>query len=341
MSLPLVFSENIKTIDISKIILAGDVGGTKTNLALYTIEGNNKSLLQEKLYKSKHYKSFADIVSDFLNELPLPEAVCIGVAGPVLKGKVKLTNLPWDIDTAEIAAEIGIAVSDVHLINDLEATAYGLAMLTEKDIVVIHKGCSEPVGNVAVIAPGTGLGEAGLFWDGKFYNPFATEGGHCDFAPRHKFDFELYEYLQNKFGHVCWERMVCGLGIFNIYQFLRDVKKREEQDWLAQKISEGDPAAVIGQNIEQSAICKETMQLFIRFLAYESSNLVLKFKATGGLFIGGGIAPQLIPYFEEYLFRDYFCSSGRMDPMLESVPVKIILNTKTALLGAAYYAANN
>jgi glucokinase len=184
------------------------------------------------------------------------------------------------------------------------------------------------------------LGEAGLFWDGNYYHPFATEGGHCDFAPRNNFDFELYSFLQKKFGHVSWERLVCGPGIVNIYQFLRDEKKRNEPEWLKEKLNGEDEAAVISGHSKQSEICNETMQLFVRYLAYESANLVIKLKATGGLFIGGGIAPQLITLFQDNAFYSSFCQSGRLNYLLEKVPVKVILNPKTALLGAAYVGSN-
>jgi glucokinase len=242
------------------------------------------------------------------------------------------------MDSNEIAKHISLA--NVYLINDLEATAYGLAMLTDKDLMIIHKSSDTPFGNAAIIAPGTGLGEAGLYFDGKLYHPFATEGGHSDFASRDKTDFELYEYLQNKFGHVSNERVICGPGILNIYQFLKEEKRLEEPGWIIDKIKKGDAAAVISNHIEQSDLCNQTMRLFICFLAYESANLVLKMKATGGLFIGGGIAPQLISLFEKYQFNYFFVDSGRMNHLLEKVTVSIILNTKTAMLGAAYYGAS-
>ena len=212
-------------------------------------------------------------------------------------------------------------------------------MLTEKDLDILHGGQDSPVGNAAVIAPGTGLGEAGLYWDGEYYHPFATEGGHCDFASRNGFDFELYSFLQHKFGHVSWERSVCGPGIVNIYQFLRDEKRREEPEWVKEKMKNADQAAIISRLVPQSGICKEAMQLFVRYLAYESANLVIKLKATGGLYIGGGIVPQIVPLLQNNVFYSSFCQSGRLNYLLEKVPVKIILNTKTALLGAAWYGA--
>lgn len=338
MLLPFYISKKNKESYKSSIVLAGDIGATKTNLALFKIKGNKMFLLQEAQYKSHDYENIIELTDVFIKDLPVPDSICFGVAGPVLNGHAKLSNIQWEIHITELSNHFN--TENVYLINDLEATAYGLAALTEKDIAVIHKGSDTPIGNAAVIAPGTGLGEAGLFWDGNYYHPFATEGGHCDFAPRNEFDFELYNFLQKKFGHVSWERLICGPGIVNIYQFLRDEKKRKEPVWLKEKMKNGDTAATISRNIEQSEICNEAMQLFIRYLAHESANLVIKLKATGGLFIGGGIVPQIVSLLEKDGFYSFFCQSGRLNYLLEKVPVKVILNTRTALLGAAYVAAN-
>ncbi|HUZ60120.1 MAG TPA: glucokinase [Hanamia sp.] len=332
--------ENNKVAGKATIVLAGDIGATKTNLTFFKIEGGHLALLHEAQFKSNDYKNIVELTNAFTKDiLLLPDSICFGVAGPVLNGHAKLSNLDWEIDSDELSDHFKI--KNVHLINDLEATAYGLAMLNETDVAIIHKGDDAGYGNAAVIAPGTGLGEAGLFWDGNYYHPFATEGGHSDFAPRNEFDFELFTFLQKKFDHVSWEHLVCGPGIVNIYQFLREEKKREEPGWLKEEIMKEDAAAVISRRVLQSEICKETMQLFIRFLAYESANLVLKLKATGGLFIGGGIAPQIVSLLENNAFHASFCQSGRLNYLLEKVPVKIILNAKTALLGAAFYGAKN
>lgn len=341
MLLPLYKSEENILKDKTTHVLAGDVGATKTNLAFFRMEGRNMILLNEAQFKSNAYRDFIEMVDAFARDIhPIPDSVCFGVAGPVLNGHAKLSNIDWEIDSAELSSHFKI--KNVHLINDLEATAYGLEMLNETDVAVIHKGDEATAcGNAAVIAPGTGLGEAGLYWDGIYYHPFATEGGHSDFAPRTGFDFELYSFLKKKFGHVSWERLVCGPGIVNIYQFLRDEKKREEPGWLKEEIIKGDAAAVISRYESESEICKETMHFFIRFLAYESANLVLKLKATGGLFIGGGIAPQIVPLFEKNDFHTSFCQSGRLNYLLKKVPVKIILNPKTALLGTAFYGSEN
>jgi glucokinase len=319
------------------VVLAGDVGATKTNLALIKFDGDKTVVLKDTRYKSSDYQNIIELADTFISGISLPDAVCFGVAGPVLDGNARLSNINWEINQNELSGHFG--VKNVQLINDLEATAWGLAMLTEKDLDMLHSGQESPVGNAAVIAPGTGLGEAGLYWDGEYYHPFATEGGHCDFASRNGFDFELYSFLQHKFGHVSWERLVCGPGIVHIYEFLREEKKREEPGWLKEKMKNADAAVIISQHAEQSAICKEAMQLFVRYLAYESANLVIKLKATGGLFIGGGIVPQIVPLLQNNVFYSSFCQSGRLNYLLEKVAVKIILNTKTALLGAAWYGA--
>jgi len=320
-----------------KIILAGDVGATKTNLALFQYKHGKLEVLSEENYRSAGYSNILSMADDFLRKQKKPDVICFGVAGPVLLGHAMLSNIHWQLDSDEIAAHFGIQAT--CLINDLEATAFGLAMLTESDVTTVMAPGENIAGNAAIIAPGTGLGEAGLYKDSNnIYHPFATEGGHCDFAPRNEFDFELYCFLRKEYEHVSWERLICGPGILNIYRFLRDVKKREEPGWLTEKFKNADPAAVISGHADQSKICGEAMQTFVRYLAYESANLVLKFKATGGLFIGGGIIPQIVPLIKTKLFYDSFCSSGRLNYLLEKTPVKIILNPKAALLGAAYYA---
>ena len=339
MLLPIKSSDKFNLQDKSQIVLAGDVGATKTHLGLFKVKGNAIVLIAKKEFASKDYKNITEMIEIFLREAPVPDSICFGVAGPVMNGRAKLSNISWDIDSRQLARRFKI--KKVKLLNDLEANAYGLAELNQKDVISVHSVKNAEQGNVAIISPGTGLGEAGMYWDGEYYHPFATEGGHCDFAPRNEFDFELYNFLKKQFGHVSWERLLCGPGIVNIYNFLRDKKKQKEPQWLMKKMKEGDAAAIISQHIDKSAICKETMEHFIRYLALESANLVLKFKATGGLFIGGGIAPKIISLFTINHFYDSFCQSGRLDYLLEKVPIKIILNAQTALLGAAWYGIKN
>src|SRR5579862_1745751 len=322
-------------------VLAGDVGGTKTNLAIFRVTKKSVSVLLEKKYHSSKYPSCIDIIEQFIKEenLPKPDRICLGVAGPVVQGKVEITNLNWDLDIKEVMERLGL--TEVALINDLEATAYGLAALTEKDMISIHKGSEQNKGNMAIIAPGTGLGEAGLFWDGNAYHPFPTEGGHSDFCPRSESDFELHSFLQKKYGIVSWEKVVAGPGIHDIYLFLISKKKSKQPVWITNAFKKDDPSSIISHAAlhNKDKACVEAMQFFVRFLARESSNLVLKMKATGGLFLGGGIPPKIVPLLKKKSFFENYLNCDRMQNLVKAVPIKIIANDKTALLGAAYYGA--
>jgi glucokinase len=296
-------------------------------------------MLKEKRYVSHDFSSLTDIILDFCGQ-DMPDRLCAAVAGPVLHGKSQLTNLNWQLDSEAMSQALKIPV---FFINDLEATAYGLAGLEEDQRTVLAPGEAGAEGNIAIIAPGTGLGEAGLFWDGERYHPFATEGGHSDFAPRNETDIELYRYLQQQFGHVSWERVVSGMGIKTLYHFLTEARKEPIPGWLAQRMQQEDPAAVISEAAMQKEdpVCGEVMDLFVRFLATEASSLVLKRMATGGLYIAGGIPPKILPLLQTGSWTENFDNSGRMHLLSEKVPVYAVLNDKIALLGAAYYAAYN
>jgi glucokinase len=332
---PISFPKRIP-LQEGKKLLAADVGGTKTHLAMITAREGEISILRETVYASNDFPSLLEIMKKFIGDESLPTRICIAFAGPVIEGKAKATNLGWDIEARQISQDLG--VSHVFLINDLEAEAYGLAALKPNDLIQIYPGNPRAKGNAAIIAPGTGLGEAGLYWDGTALFPFATEGGHTDFAPRITFDWELLQYLQHKYGHVSWERVVSGMGISNIYHFLRDIKRWEEPAWLEEKIKSESPAAAIGAAaLEGSAICEKTLQVFVRYLAVEASNLALKIGATGGLYIGGGIPPKIWTPDLQAIFLEHFLQVGRLRPLIESVPVQLVLNTKTVLLGAAFY----
>ncbi|MBC7722446.1 MAG: glucokinase, partial [Pedobacter sp.] len=288
----------------------------------------------------KDYTSIDIVIKQFLvdNKSLKPTSICIGAAGPVSDNKVTFTNLSWVVDGAEIAKQTGI--KNVAIINDLEATAYGIACLAETDFYIIQNGNKTTKGNIAIIAPGTGLGEAGMYFDGRHYHPFATEGGHSEFSPRTAVDIELLQYLQQQNHIISWEYLVSGPGTFSIYQFLRDIKNMEEPKWLSDALSTGDKAATISKAaIENKAdICTQTMQLFVKYLAQETANLVLKFKATGGVFLGGGIPPKILPLLKQTLFIDTFKQSDRMQDLIDATPVKVVLNDQAALLGAAYFA---
>jgi glucokinase len=340
-NIPLAFPRRSQLGSKSIMVLAGDVGGTKTNLALYKATVDNMESQKESTYHSASYASFQDILTQFLSENKgiKPDRICLGVAGPVLKGKVELTNLSWILDSEEVKK--GAGATEASLINDLEATAYGLGGLTARDFVSIHESSGDFRGNIAIIAPGTGLGEAGLYWDGHSHHPFPTEGGHSDFSPRNEMDIALFEYLQKKYEVVSWEKVIAGPGIYDIYQFLCEVKGRPKAAWLQEQLRTQDPSAVISKMAldEKDPACIETMQLFVRYLARESSNLVLKLKATGGLFLGGGIPPKITPLLMQNNYYDNYLDCDRMQHLLKNVSIKIMLSDKTALLGAAYFGA--
>lgn len=319
------------------ILLAADIGGTKSNLALYKYDGSKLVLTKEEKYPTKDFNGPDELIKKFLGQDPIPDRICLGVAGPVQDGKAKITNVPWEIDTATLSSQFD--QRPVFIINDLEANAYGLATLEQIDIHPLHTGKIQK-GNIALISPGTGLGEAGLFWDGTHYSPFATEGGHSDFSPITAVDDELLSYLRRKFGHVSWERLLSGPGIVNIFNFLREERNMDAPGWLLDRMAVHDVAAEISENGDTVAICVETMRLFFRYLATEAGNLALKLKATGGIFIGGGIVPKNVKKIDDGAFIKAFREKGRMKPLLEDIPLLVILNEKTALTGAAWYAVN-
>ena len=319
-------------------LLAADIGGTKVDMALFKMQNGEPSLVKEFRYASKQWDSMSDIILDFCEDVGVPRRMCISFAGPVMEGKAYGINLHWGIDNEVISQKTGIRT--VFLINDLEANCYGLAALTTADLNVIYPGKKKANGNAAVISPGTGLGEGGLFWDGQAYRPFATEGGHTHFAPRNELDWKLFQYLLKKYGHVSWERVISGPGICEIFNFLRDVEKWAVPEHLVSIMDTPDFAAAISAAaIEGCPICEETLRLFSRYLAEEAANLAMKLKTTGGLFIGGGIIPKIWNESHYRIFNEYFFAVGRLHPLVESVPVTLILNPKTALLGAAYYGA--
>ena len=341
LNIPIFFPRAGKARAEGLTILAGDVGGTKSNLAYYEVSNNGLKLIAEATYHSADFHSCSELIKAFYVRFSgqKPNRICLGVAGPVLGGRVYLTNLNWSLDIDEIKHDFG--VDEVALLNDLEATAYGLEGLGADDLINIHEGSVEYPGNMAIIAPGTGLGEAGLYWDGEFCRPFPTEGGHTDFSPRKEIDMKLLEWLNKKYEVVSWEKVIAGPAIHDIYEFLSAFRKRKEPDWLTKILEDTDPSAAISQLglEEKDSVCTETMQLFVRYLARESANLVLKMKATGGLFLGGGIPPKITPLLQQNVFYDNFLDCDRLQYMVAKVPIKIILNPKTALLGAGFWGA--
>jgi len=324
------------------MILAGDIGGTKTTLAFFTIDGDRLKHDVEVTYHSQEHKSLDEIVRKFvtINSLRVNHA-CFGVAGPVKDGRCETTNLPWVVNAKILAAELGF--EGVWLINDLEATAYGIKALEPKDFAILNNGASDAKGNAAVIAAGTGLGEAGFYWDGKQHFPFACEGGHTDFAPRNELEMELLSHLLKHFSHVSYERVLSGPGLSNIYSFLRETGRYgKEPDWLTKKISRGDdPSSAVSEAALEGSceLCVKAMDVFVSIYGAEAGNLALKTLATAGVYVGGGIAPKIIKKLTDGNFMKAFISKGRMEHLMQEMPVSVILNDKTALLGAARYAA--
>ncbi len=318
------------------MILAGDIGGTHARLAFFDVVDGHFRLVSASVFPSREYSGLDQIVTKFVETANLhADAACFGVAGPVRNGKVETSNLPWIIDSSRLAKELNIETP--KLINDLEANAWGIPLLGPGDVVALNQVKGNPTGNQAVISAGTGLGEAGMYWDGTQHQVFACEGGHTDFAPRNQLEFDLLHRLQTRFGHVSYERAVSGPGLVNLYHFLRDSGRGEEPTWLAEEMLNSDPAAAISKAAlaGKSGLAEQAVDLFVSLYAAEAGNLALKLMATGGVFLGGGIAPKLLSKLAGPLFMQSFVAKGRMQTLMESMPVRVITNDKTALLGAA------
>ena len=321
------------------MILAGDIGGTHARLAFFQSQNGHLTPVAEGVFPSRDHSGLDEIVGQFVARQSLrPDVACFGVAGPVRNGKVETSNLPWTVEASRLAGELHLP--STMLINDLEANAWGIASLGAQDQVALNRVKGMPVGNQGVISAGTGLGEAGLFWNGNGYEIFASEGGHCDFAPRTELEIELLRYLVARFGHVSFERIVSGPGLVNVYNFLRDTHRGEEPQWLTDDLAQGDQAATISRAAVagKSVLAEHALDLWISIYGAEAGNLALKLMATGGVFLGGGIAPKIVSKLSGPLFMQAFVSKGRLQPLLESIPVKVITNDKIALFGAARYA---
>jgi glucokinase len=324
------------------MILAGDIGGTNARLAFFDVTDGHFRLISASVFHSREYSGLDQIVSRFVDNSNLhPDAACFGVAGPVRNGRVEASNLPWTIESKRLADELNL--KQALLINDLEANAWGIATLDPKDVVSLNQVKENPVGNQAVISAGTGLGEAGMYWDGSKHHIFASEGGHSDFAPRNELEMDLFRYLSGRYGHVSYERIVSGPGLVNVFHFLRDTGRGTEPQWLSDEIASADPAATISRAALEGAcsLCEQALDLFVSVYAAEAGNLALKLMATGGVFLGGGIAPKMLPKLSGPLFMNAFVGKGRMQALLEAIPVKVITNDKAALMGAARCAAAN
>jgi glucokinase len=328
------------------MILAGDVGGTKVHLALSKFERGKLVNVYDHKYSAREYPGLVQVVEAFLSDcsqrMGQPAevlAACFGVPGPVRHGRLKLTNLPWQLDAAQLSIDLNIP--HVFLINDLEANGYGIAELTPDQILVLSQGDPEAEGNRGLIAAGTGLGEAILVWDGKRYMPMASEGGHTDFAPRNDEEIDLLRYLQKTLGgRVSCERVISGIGLANVYTFCRDVKGLPEPAWLKERMRLEDPNAVIGEVGEAgtSELCVEALNIFVSAYGAEAGNLALKVLSVGGMYVGGGIAPKILNKMQDGAFMKAFTDKGRLSNLLVQTPVRIILESRAALLGAAAYA---
>jgi glucokinase len=337
----LYFPNKLSFGNRKSIILGGDAGGTKVNLAFFEATATDVKMVRSSSYHSGSFPSVNKILQQFMqeNQEYKPEKICLGVAGPVFEGRVTVTNLPWHVDANEIEEATGI--SQVILLNDLEATAYGVAGLEEKDFAILHAGDPEEGGNISILAPGTGLGEAGLFWDGQFHHPFATEGGHCDFSCRNDSDLQLHDFMLRKYKVVSWESIVAGPGVYSIFQFLCEIKKRTFSVAIEDKIKTVDPSAVISDAaIEESdPVCIEAMRIYVRNLARECCNLILKMKSTGGLLLAGGVPPKIISLLQDSYFYENLLDCDRMQDLVKKVPVRVILNDKAPMIGAGWYGA--
>ena len=321
------------------MILAGDIGGTRTRLAAFETEGNRLQRVVDKTYMSQQQDGLATVLADFVRTEGIPvHSACLGVAGPVRGGRSKISNLPWTIDSLEVAKQLKL--NSVGLLNDLEAYAYGIDALESKDFVSLSEGSEDAEGNRAVISARTGLGMAGLYWDGFRHHPFACEGGHADFAPRNNLEMELLGYLQKKYGHISCERILSGPGIKNIYDFLRDTGKSEEPDWLRKQIdAAADPPALISQLASEgkAPICDQALTIFVSVFGAETGNSALRFMSTGGIFVGGSIAAKIVPKMKDPVFMQSFLDKGRMETLLKDMPVKIVVNDDCGIIGAARY----
>ncbi len=323
------------------LVLAGDIGGTKTNLALFSLRGDKLHSESSRSFQSKQYSGLTPVVQEFLAEnRHAIDAACFGIAGPVVDGKVKTPNLPWLVDSAELSH--AVKLDAVSLLNDLEAAAYGILSLENDEFYSLNEGVMRRSGNKALIAAGTGLGQAILYDDGRRFRPLASEGGHGDFAPRNELEIELLRHLIARFERVSYERVVSGPGLFNIYRFLKESRGMDEPHWLAERIANGDdPSAEVTKAAlaNEAEICVLALDLFVSVYGAEAGNLALRAKSVRGLYIGGGIAPKILDKLKDGTFMRAFVDKGRYADFNAAIPVQVVLNPQAPLRGAAYYAA--
>jgi glucokinase len=314
-------------------ILVGDVGGTKTHLVLF----QGEEWIAEKKYYNREFAHFSDIILTFLAPYSLKvDAICFGVAGPIENGSCKATNLPWTLSENEITQELN--VDKVWLINDLMAHGYGVSGLLPHEFETLNKSSKHIEGNRAMIAVGTGLGEVGFYWDGNDYHCFASEGGHCDFAPRNALEIELLLYLQKKYPTVSYERVLSGPGIASLFSFFIEARGEKQPDWVSASAFDDLSVQITQKALKKECpLCVKVVEWFVSVYGSEAGNLALKFLAQGGMYIGGNIARILLPFFKEKEFMKSFTNKGRFSELLSNVSVKLILNEHTAILGAVAF----
>ena len=325
----------------NQLLLAGDIGGTKTILALFSHENGPLHPLFEASYTSDSYPGLDPIIEDFCSQAGAsPSTACFGVAGPVRGTRAVITNLPWQPDTGLLQASHGF--SRATLINDLVANGYAIPHLPQSDLFIVNEGLLTSGGAIGIIAPGTGLGEAIFTWDGSRYLAVPSEGGHSDFAPTSDLEYDLFRFVASLYGHVSYDRICSGRGIPVIYNFLKKHSEIEEPGWLAAQLATADdPTPVIVDaaldDTRACKICRRTLQLFVSILGAETGNLALKGLTTGGIYLGGGIPPRILPLITKNLFMTSFVSKGRMSCLMADIPVTVILNPNAALIGAASF----
>lgn len=328
-------------ITSTDLLLAGDIGGTKTHLAIFSTETDLREPLAEEKFSSINYDGLEPIVDEFLKQSGMrPQRASFGVAGPVVEGVATITNLPWVIRRETLARTFGF--SKVYLLNDLVAIANAIPLLQPDELYTLNAGDAVDEGAIAVVAPGTGLGEAYLTWDGVHYRPFASEGGHVDFAPTTEMELDMLRYLRTRYRHVSYERVCSGKGLPNIYDFLKDSNFAPEPDWLAQALAatQDRTPVIIGAATDNENPCElaaTALKMFVSILGTEAGNMALKVLASGGVYLGGGIPPRILPSLSDGVFMEAFLRKGRFSEFLNQVPVYVILYPKVALLGAAGY----
>jgi glucokinase len=322
-----------------RIILAGDIGGTKTTLGLFKMTAGPREHVGEATFRSASYPGLEVMVKEFLGQAGADvDAACFGVAGPVIGDQARITNLPWTVNAAALRSELHLG--PVRLLNDLEAIAHAVPILEPADLFTVNETHPVAGGTIGVLAPGTGLGEAFLAWDGATYHAYPSEGGHCSFAPRNAMELELLRYLLERFDHVSYERVCSGMGLPNLYAFFRERQRMEELPQVAQALATaGDPTPVIvGAALDSekpSPLCRQTLDTFVSILGAEAGNLALKLLATGGIYLGGGIPPRILPVLRAGGFMDSYQEKGRFGALVAQIPVYVVLNPRAALMGAA------